>query len=242
MKVPINPALDTIESRILLLRGQKVMLDADLAELYGVKTKRFNEQVRRNRERFPADFMFRLTDQEVANLRSQIATSSLGRGRSGWGGKRYLPFAFTEHRQGDSRTRHAARTETQATDRLRLRRLTNSHHPGASRHPARPAALHRVGRSPARMCAGTFFPGPNPCMASGVRGLGRTQVRPSNTPLTPAHPRAGGEAAGGELFLRATPIPTIPSQSAASDWSLDGSEACSSKPRLAPHQGGRRYG
>lgn len=97
MKVPVHSSLDCIESRILLVRGHKVMLDADLAELYGVKTKRFNEQVRRNRERFPADFMFRLTDQEVANLRSQIATSSLGRERSGWGGKRYLPFAFTEH-------------------------------------------------------------------------------------------------------------------------------------------------
>ena len=58
MKVPINLALDTIESRILLLRGQKVMLDADLAELYGISTGRFNEQVRRNRDRFPNDFMF----------------------------------------------------------------------------------------------------------------------------------------------------------------------------------------
>jgi len=76
MKVPNHPPLDRIESRILVVRGQKVMLDADLAELYGVKTKRFNEQVRRNRERFPADFMFRLTDQEVANLRSQFGDGS----------------------------------------------------------------------------------------------------------------------------------------------------------------------
>ena len=84
-------------SRILLVRRQKIMLDADLAALYGVRTKRFNEQVRRNRDRFPPDFMFRLTDQEVAILRSQFATSSLGPRQTGWGGQRYLPFAFTEH-------------------------------------------------------------------------------------------------------------------------------------------------
>jgi hypothetical protein len=89
--------LDQIVSRIMLVRGQKVMLDADLAALYGVKTKRFNEQVRRNRDRFPADFMFRLTDQEVKNLRSQFAASSLEPRHRNWGGKRYPPFAFTEH-------------------------------------------------------------------------------------------------------------------------------------------------
>jgi hypothetical protein len=66
------------------------MLDADLAELYGVPTKRLNEAVRRNVARFPEDFMFRLTAEEAENLRSQIATSSL------WGGRRYLPVAFTE--------------------------------------------------------------------------------------------------------------------------------------------------
>lgn len=66
------------------------MLDADLAEVYGVSTKRLNEQVKRNKERFPPEFMFQLTKEEVANLRSQIATSS-------WGGRRSLPFAFTEH-------------------------------------------------------------------------------------------------------------------------------------------------
>ena len=73
------------------------MLDADLAELYGVSTKRFNEQVRRNSERFPRDFMFQLTVQEVTNLRSQIATSSLPGDHSNWGGRRYLPHVFTEH-------------------------------------------------------------------------------------------------------------------------------------------------
>jgi hypothetical protein len=82
--------LERVERTILLIRGQKVILDADLAALYGVTTKRFNEQVKRNRERFPEDFMFQLTKKEAEILRSQNATSS-------WGGRRYLPFAFTEH-------------------------------------------------------------------------------------------------------------------------------------------------
>jgi len=80
-----------IQNSIHLIRGQKVMLSADLAELYGVADKVLNQAVKRNAERFPADFMFSLTRQEVANLRSQIVTSSLGHG-----GRRYLPFAFTE--------------------------------------------------------------------------------------------------------------------------------------------------
>ena len=84
--------IERIESKILILRGQKVMLDRDLAELYGVATMRLNEQVKRNIERFPKDFMFQLTRQELANLISQIAISS-----SNWGGIRKAPFAFTEH-------------------------------------------------------------------------------------------------------------------------------------------------
>jgi ORF6N domain len=79
-----------IENKIYVIRGQKVMLDSDLAELYGVETKRINEQVRRNIERFPNDFMFQLSLAEFQNLKSQIATSS-------WGGVRKPPFAFTEH-------------------------------------------------------------------------------------------------------------------------------------------------
>jgi len=79
-----------IENRIVVIRRQKVILDADLAELYGVETRRLNEQVRRNRNRFPADFIFELTAEEFANLKSQFATSS-------WGGRRKLPLAFTEH-------------------------------------------------------------------------------------------------------------------------------------------------
>jgi len=82
---------ERIERKILLIRGQKVMLDADLAELYGVTTKRLNEQVRRNRKRFPSDFMFQLTSDEFSSLRSHFATS-----RYSHGGRRYLPYAFTE--------------------------------------------------------------------------------------------------------------------------------------------------
>jgi len=82
---------ERIERSILLIRGHKVMLDSDLAELYGVTTKRLNEQVRRNLSRFPEDFMFQLTESETHLLRSQFATSKEGRG-----GRRYLPYAFTE--------------------------------------------------------------------------------------------------------------------------------------------------
>jgi len=82
---------ERIEKRILLLRGQKVMLSMDLAALYGVTTKRLNEQVKRNRKRFPGDFMFQLTEEETEALRSQFATSNNTRG-----GTRYRPYAFTE--------------------------------------------------------------------------------------------------------------------------------------------------
>jgi hypothetical protein len=82
--------VEVIERRIYLIRGEKVMLDADLADLYGVSTKAFNQAVKRNPDRFPADFMFQLNKDEVENSRSQIVTSS-------WGGRRYLPYAFTEH-------------------------------------------------------------------------------------------------------------------------------------------------
>jgi hypothetical protein len=84
--------VDSIDRVIFPARGHKVILDSDLAALYGVETRRLNEQVRRNSERFPADFAFQLTAQEAADLKSQIATSS-----SGWGGRRKLPFVFTEH-------------------------------------------------------------------------------------------------------------------------------------------------
>ncbi len=85
---------EQIAHDILVLRGQKVLLDSRLAALYGVTTKRLNEQVRRNAERFPQDFVFRLTTEEATGLRSQSATSKRPAGR---GGRRYLPYAFTEH-------------------------------------------------------------------------------------------------------------------------------------------------
>ncbi len=81
-----------VSSKILILRNQKVILDTDLAELYGVPVKRLNEQIKRNHERFPADFLFTLSSEEYQDLRSQNVTSS-----SAHGGRRYLPHAFTEH-------------------------------------------------------------------------------------------------------------------------------------------------
>ena len=85
-------AVVPIESRITILRRQKVILDTALAELYKVPVKRLNQQVNRNRERFPSDFMFQLTPREFASLRLQIATSKKTRG-----GRRSLPYAFSEH-------------------------------------------------------------------------------------------------------------------------------------------------
>jgi hypothetical protein len=80
---------EIISSKIYVIRNLKVMLDEDLAELYGVETRRLNEQVKRNIDRFPEDFMFQLSIEEYENLKSQFATSK-------WGGRRKLPFAFTE--------------------------------------------------------------------------------------------------------------------------------------------------
>lgn len=95
MPKPINTALAPIERithSILIVRNQRVLLDSELAVLYGVTTKRFNEQFKRNLKRFPADFMFRLDADEAAGLRSHFATSNPGRG-----GRRYAPYVFTEH-------------------------------------------------------------------------------------------------------------------------------------------------
>ncbi len=84
-------SVQLIERRIYLIRGHKVLIDFDLADLYGVSTKQLNQQVSRNKKRFPEDFMFRLTKDEANALRSQFVTSNPGRG-----GRRYLPYAFTE--------------------------------------------------------------------------------------------------------------------------------------------------
>ena len=82
--------VEMIEKKILLIRGEKVMLDADIAELYGVETKMLVRAVKRNIDRFPSDFMIQLNRKEFENLRFQFGTSSR------WGGRRYLPYAFTE--------------------------------------------------------------------------------------------------------------------------------------------------
>jgi hypothetical protein len=81
---------EVIMSKIMIIRGQKIMLDHDLAELYEVETKALKQAVKRNIDIFPSHFMFELTESEFRNLRSQIVTSK-------WGGQRYMPFAFTEH-------------------------------------------------------------------------------------------------------------------------------------------------
>lgn len=83
---------EKIQKSILLIRGHKVLLDSDIALIYGVSTKRLNEQVKRNLDRFPYDFMFQLDENEDKFLRSQFATSS-----ENWGGRRSLPFVFTEY-------------------------------------------------------------------------------------------------------------------------------------------------
>lgn len=91
--------LELVTHRIVVLRGQRVILDSELAALYGVETKRFNEAVKRNAEKFPADFMFQLSDEEFTALRSQFATSNADTPQTatGRGGRRYAPRVFTEH-------------------------------------------------------------------------------------------------------------------------------------------------
>jgi hypothetical protein len=86
----LNAGDQEIAEKVYLVRGRKIMLDKDLAEMYGVETKRLIEQVNRNPLRFPAEFMFRLTNEEFDVLRSQFATSKRG-------GRRYTPYVFTEH-------------------------------------------------------------------------------------------------------------------------------------------------
>jgi hypothetical protein len=91
-RLPSLRKLDRVENAIHLVRGQRVMLDSDLAAIYGTSTRRLNERLRRNRERFPIDFAFQLTAEEFKRLMSQIATSKKGRG-----GRRKLAWVFTEH-------------------------------------------------------------------------------------------------------------------------------------------------
>ena len=99
VRVRNNPEIiipdEQVISKIYLIRGKKIMLDEDLAQLYQIDTRRLNEQVKRNNSRFPEDFMFQLSREEFENLMSQFATSSQPAAQ-GWGGRRKLPYAFTE--------------------------------------------------------------------------------------------------------------------------------------------------
>ena len=123
----IAVSTERIESIIYLIRGQKVMLDSDLAVLYGVQTKVLKRTVRRNRERFPEDFMFSLNKQELMRLRCQNGTSKMGRG-----GSRYLPYAFTEQGvamlSGVLTSPRAVRVNIEIMRAfIRLRQLLSSH-------------------------------------------------------------------------------------------------------------------
>ncbi len=113
-----------IVSKIFLIRGRKVMLDRDLAELYGVSTKVLNQSVKRSIERFPSDFMFLLSQSELSDLRSQIVTSS-------WGGTRRLPYAFTEQGvamlSGVIKSKQAVRVNIQIIRTfIRIRQMLNT--------------------------------------------------------------------------------------------------------------------
>ncbi len=92
LKIDQQDVENTIKQRIYIIRNTRVMIDADLAKLYGVSTKVFNQAIKRNINRFPEDFMFQLSEDDIENLRSQFVTSS-----SDYGGRRYLPYVFTEH-------------------------------------------------------------------------------------------------------------------------------------------------
>ncbi len=106
------PEIKTIESKILTIRNQQIMIDRDLAELYGVETKRLNEQVKRNIERFPEEFCFQLSDSEIESLRSQFATLKIQSEQTSQRGKhsKYRPYAFTE--QGVAMLSAVLKTET----------------------------------------------------------------------------------------------------------------------------------
>ena len=110
----LAPKEEFIADKIYKIRGQKVLLDFDLASLYGVETKVLKRQVRRNIDRFPEDFMFELTKEEYLNLRSQIVTSS-------WGGQRYLPMAFTE--QGVAMLSGILRNQTAVQVNIQIMRV-----------------------------------------------------------------------------------------------------------------------
>ena len=123
---PETIAMPVIEKRIFVIRERQVMLDEDLADLYGVETKRLIQQVKRNLKRFPGDFMFQLTKAETEVLRSQIATSNDGRG-----GRRYTPYVFTE--QGVAMLSGVLRSDRAITVNIEIMRAFKSYRSGSTR-------------------------------------------------------------------------------------------------------------
>jgi len=116
-------AVERIESVIFSVRGERIILDVDIAALYGVETRILVQAVKRNTDRFPQDFMFQLTPEEISNLRYQFGTSS-------WGGRRYLPYAFTEQGvamlSGVLRSEQAVKVNVEIMRAfVRLRRMVN---------------------------------------------------------------------------------------------------------------------
>ena len=109
---------DDIRSKVYIIRGQQVMLDKDLAEIYGYEVKKLNQQVKRNIERFPEDFMFRLSNSEIDSVRSQIVTSRKKNFFAGQeGGRRYLPYAFTEQENTVQEVENALQGHQEALQR-----------------------------------------------------------------------------------------------------------------------------
>ena len=109
---------DDIRSKVYIIRGQQVMLDKDLAEIYGYEVKKLNQQVKRNIERFPEDFMFRLSNSEIDSVRSQIVTSRKKDFFAGQeGGRRYLPYAFTEQENTVQEVENALQGHQEALQR-----------------------------------------------------------------------------------------------------------------------------
>jgi len=127
----------SIEKRIFVIRERQVMIDEDLADLYGVETKRLVEQVKRNLERFPEDFMFQLRKDEVAALRSQIATSNAGRG-----GRRYAPYVFTE--QGVAMLSSVLRSKTAIAVNIEIMRAFVELRRAASSYAALEKRLEQI--------------------------------------------------------------------------------------------------
>jgi len=148
-ETPLGPVTGpAIERRIFVVRGRQVMLDEDLADLYGVETKRLVEQVKRNRDRFPEDFMFQLDRGEAVALRSQIATSNRGSG-----GRRYAPYVFTE--QGVAMLSGVLRSKRAVAVNIAIMRAFVELRRAASAYASIEKRLEELERETRRSWAGT---------------------------------------------------------------------------------------